>query len=191
MKLGYIRVSTSDQNPDRQRIDLVAVGVERIFEEKISGRDADRPELKKLISFARDGDELFITSLDRLGRNLSDLLRLVELFISKKVRVRFLNENLDFDAGENASPVSKLMLSIVGAFSEFERSIIRQRQMEGIAIAKQKGIYKGRQRSITEKQVEKLNNLIRNGIPLSTAAKKVGMSRSTAYRYLRGSANDK
>ena len=95
-----------------------------------------------------------------------------------------MNERLSFDAGADASPTSKLMLSMIGAFAEFERSMIRRRQAEGIALAKERGVYKGRPRSISDETLEKVNALVDQGIPLATAAKKVGISRSTVYRYL-------
>ena len=184
MRIGYVRVSSLDQNPDRQIEDLKAQQVEKIFMEKISGKNTDRPELQKMLSFIREGDTLIVHSLDRLARNLADLLTMVQELTDRGVSVVFMNERLSFDAGADASPTSKLMLSMIGAFAEFERSMIRRRQAEGIALAKERGVYKGRPRSISDETLEKVKALVDQGIPLATAAKKVGISRSTVYRYL-------
>ena len=184
MRIGYVRVSSLDQNPDRQIEDLKAQQVEKIFMEKISGKNTDRPEVQKMLPFIREGDTLIVHSLDRLARNLADLLTMVQELTDRGVSVVFMNERLSFDAGADASPTSKLMLSMIGAFAEFERSMIRRRQAEGIALAKERGVYKGRPRSISDETLEKVNALVDQGIPLATAAKKVGISRSTVYRYL-------
>lgn len=184
MRIGYVRVSSLDQNPDRQIEDLKAQQVEKIFMDKVSGKNTDRPELQKMLSFIREGDTLIVHSLDRLARNLADLLTMVQELTDRGVSVVFMNERLSFDAGADASPTSKLMLSMIGAFAEFERSMIRRRQAEGIALAKERGVYKGRPRSISDETLEKVNALVAQGIPLATAAKKVGISRSTVYRYL-------
>ena len=184
MRIGYVRVSSLDQNPDRQIEDLKAQQAEKIFMDKVSGKNTDRPELQKMLSFIREGDTLIVHSLDRLARNLADLLTMVQELTDRGVSVVFMNERLSFDAGVDASPTSKLMLSMIGAFAEFERSMIRRRQAEGIALAKERGVYKGRPRSISDETLEKVNALVDQGIPLATAAKKVGISRSTVYRYL-------
>ena len=184
MRIGYVRVNSLDQNPDRQIEDLKTQQVEKIFMDKVSGKNTDRPELQKMLSFIREGDTLIVHSLDRLARNLADLLTMVQDLTGRGVSVVFMNERLSFDAGADASPTSKLMLSMIGAFAEFERSMIRRRQAEGIALAKERGVYKGRPRSISDETLEKVNALVDQGIPLATAAKKVGISRSTVYRYL-------
>ena len=184
MRIGYVRVSSLDQNPDRQIEDLKAQKAEKIFMDKVSGKNTDRPELQRMLSFIREGDTLIVHSLDRLARNLADLLTMVQDLTCRGVSVIFLNERLSFEAGADASPTSKLMLSMIGAFAEFERSMIRRRQAEGIALAKERGVYKGRPRSISEETLETVNVLVEQGVPLATAAKKVGISRSTVYRYL-------
>lgn len=184
MRIGYVRVSSLDQNPDRQIEELKLHQVEKVFMDKVSGKNLDRPELLKMLSFIREGDVLIVHSLDRLARNLSDLLTMVQDLTSRGVSVRFINERLDFDADKEASPVAKLMLSMVGAFAEFERSMIKRRQMEGIALAKERGVYKGRQRTVTEEQISKIRLLLDVGVPLAAAAREVGVSRSTAYKYL-------
>lgn len=187
MLVGYVRVSSLDQNPERQLEELKAMQVEKIFMDKLSGKNVERPELQNMLNFVREGDTLVVHSLDRLARNLSDLLTMVQDLTGRGVSVRFLNERLDFDAGKEASPVAKLMLSMVGAFAEFERSMIKRRQAEGIALAKARGVYKGRQRSVTEAQIEEIRSMIEMGVPLSVAARKVGISRTTAYKYLKSS----
>ena len=184
MLVGYVRVSSLDQNPERQLEELKAMQVEKIFMDKLSGKNVERPELQNMLNFVREGDTLVVHSLHRLARNLSDLLTMVQDLTGRGVSVRFLNERLDFDAGKEASPVAKLMLSMVGAFAEFERSMIKRRQAEGIALAKERGVYKGRQRSVTDEQIQEVRSMIDMGVPLSKAVKKVGISRTTAYKYL-------
>lgn len=184
MIVGYIRVSTLDQNADRQHIALNAAHVEKIYEDHISGANTDRAQFQAMMQFLREGDELVVLSLDRLARNLRDLLDTVETLGKRGVSVRFLKENLLFDARSNADPTSKLMLSMVGAFAEFERSMIRSRQAEGIALAKARGAYKGRPSSVTDEQISKLKAALAQEVPLTKATRKVGISRTTAYRYL-------
>ena len=184
MLVGYVRVSSLDQNLDRQLEELTHQGVEKIFQDRISGKNVDRPELKAMLAFVREGDVLIVHSLDRLARNLSDLLLMVQELTERGVSIRFLSEKLDFEAGKDASPISKLMLSLVGAFAEFERSMIRRRQAEGIAIAKERGVYTGRQRTVSDETIKKVKSLIDQGVPLAKAAKMNKISRSTVYRYL-------
>lgn len=185
MLVGYVRVSSIDQNPDRQLEELKAAKVEKFFVDKVSGKNTERPELQKMLAFVREGDTLVVLSLDRLARNLADLLTMVQELTERGVSVHFLHEKLDFDAGREASPMAKLMLSMVGAFAEFERSMIKRRQAEGISLAKERGVYKGRQRSVTDEQIQEIRSLMSMGVPLSSAARKVGISRTTAYKYLK------
>lgn len=140
-RIGYVRVSTLDQNEKRQLDGLI---LDRVFTYKASGRDTSRPQLAELLGFARDGDTVVVHSMDRLARNLDDLRALVQGLTRKGVRVEFAKEHLLF-TGED-SPMANLMLSVMGAFAEFERSLIRERQREGIALAKQRGAYKGRKK---------------------------------------------
>jgi len=186
MHVGYIRVSSSDQNPERQRVELEQVGAEKFFEDHLSGASTDRPQFQELMKFVREGDTISVLSLDRLSRSLADLLHTVDALGKRGVSVHFLSEHLNFDAGKDAPPASKLMLSMVGAFAEFERSIIRQRQREGIALAKARGAYQGRPRSVTDEQIESIKKKIEMGVPLTVAAKQHGISRATVYRYLPG-----
>ena len=189
MRIGYVRVSSLDQNPDRQIEDLKAQQVEKIFMDKISGKSADRPELQKMLSFIREGDTLIVHSLDRLAQNLGDLLGMVENLTNRGISIHFIAERLDFEAGKDASPTSKLMLSMVGAFAEFERSMIKRRQQEGISLAKKRGVYTGRKRSVSDETLQKVKDMVQQGIPLAKAATLNHVSRSTVYRYLNAKNN--
>ena len=150
-RIGYVRVSTLDQNEKRQ---LEGQVLDRVFTDKASGRDTARPQLTELLRFARDGDTVVVHSMDRLARNLDDLRALVQGLTRKGVRVEFVKESLVF-TGED-SPMANLMLSVMGAFAEFERSLIRERQREGIALAKQRGAYKGRKKTLTPERAAEL-----------------------------------
>lgn len=183
--IGYIRVSTFEQNEQRQ---LESVKADKVFIDKASGKDTSRPQLKDMLDYVRDGDTVVVHSLDRLARNLDDLRRLVKFLNDKDVKVQFLKENLIF-TGEN-SPMSNLLLSIMGAFAEFERTLIRERQLDGIALAKKRGVYKGRKRSLSEDQIEDLKNRIIAGEKKAHLARELGVSRETVYQYLkRGSTS--
>lgn len=184
MRIGYVRVSSIDQNEQRQLAALETFHVERIFVDRASGRDLERPELKKLLEFIREGDELIVVSMDRLARNLSDLLQLVDALTEKGIGIRFLKENLAFEPKGSASPMAKLMLSMIGAFAEFERSLIRERQREGIELAKMRGVYKGR-KPIAEEKMEEALKLVSIGVSKTTAANRVGISRSALIRWLK------
>lgn len=179
-RIGYVRVSTLDQNERRQ---LEGEILDRVFTDKASGRDAHRPELNELLRFARDGDIVVVHSMDRLARNLDDLRSLVQTLTRKGVRVEFVKEGLVF-TGED-SPMANLMLSVMGAFAEFERSLIRERQREGIALAKQRGAYRGRKKSLTVDKAAELVGRAALGVPKSVLAKEYGISRETVYQYLR------
>ena len=131
-RIGYVRVSSFDQNPERQ---LDQVQVDKLFTDKASGKDTQRPQLDALLSFAREGDTVVVHSMDRLARNLDDLRRLVHTLTKRGIRIEFVKECLSF-TGED-SPMANLLLSVMGAFAEFERALIGERQREGIALAKQ------------------------------------------------------
>ena len=139
MVLGYCRVSTLEQSLDRQLVSMQQYGVEKIFEEKVSGKNADRPKLQELLEFAREGDTVVISDFSRLARNVKDLLNIVEMLTHKGVHLISIKENID-----TSTPTGKLLLTVIGAISEFERTNLLERQAEGIAIAKAKGVYKGR-----------------------------------------------
>lgn len=153
MRVGYVRVSTIDQNTVRQ---LDGIEVERIFTDKASGKDTARPKLDELIAFVREGDTVVVHSMDRLARNLDDLRRLVRTLTNKGVRVEFTKESLIF-TGED-SPMATLLLSVMGAFAEFERALILERQREGIAAAKERGVYTGRKPALTADQAAQLQS---------------------------------
>jgi DNA invertase Pin-like site-specific DNA recombinase len=146
MRVGYIRVSTVDQHTDRQLDGIV--DTDRLFTEKASGKDVARPQFDELIRFVRDGDTVVVHSMDRLARNLEDLRRIVRTLTDKGVSVEFVNEHLTFTGDD--SPMANLMLSVMGAFAEFERALLRERQAEGIAKAKQRGVYRGRKKSLAK-----------------------------------------
>jgi DNA invertase Pin-like site-specific DNA recombinase len=179
-RIGYVRVSTLDQNEKRQLDGLV---LDRVFTDRASGRDTARPQLAELLAFARDGDTVVVHSMDRLARNLDDLRALVQRLTRKGVRVEFVKEHLLF-TGED-SPMANLMLSVMGAFAEFERALIRERQREGIALAKQRGAYKGRKKILTPERAAELVRRAASGIPKSVLAGEYGISRETVYQYLR------
>src|SRR5437588_2389564 len=141
-RIGYVRVSSLDQNPDRQ---LEQTPVDRIFTDHASGKDVARPQLDALLRFVREGDTVVVHSMDRLARNLDDLRRIVQGLTQRGVRMEFVKEGLTF-TGED-SPMANLMLSVMGAFAEFERALIRERQREGIVLAKPRGAYRGRKKS--------------------------------------------
>ena len=179
-RIGYIRVSTFDQNPERQ---LDNIGFDRIFTDKASGKDTKRPELDSLICFVRTGDTVVVHSMDRLARNLDDLRRIVQLLTQRGVRVEFVKEQLSF-TGED-SPMANLLLSIMGAFAEFERSLIKERQREGIALAKRRGVYRGRKKLLSDIEQMELIDRIQSGDKKAQVARDFGISRETVYQYLR------
>lgn len=183
--VGYIRVSTLDQNTIRQEEQLGSYQLDRIFIDKASGKSTDRPELNRCLAHLREGDTLIVHSMDRLARNLDDLRSIVKSLTEKGVAVQFDKERLTF-TGE-ANPMSQLLLSVMGAFAEFERSLIKERQREGIAIAKSKGAYVGRKKTLSEADVaELLAKDKANGQKNRTGlALEYGVSRETLYKYLR------
>lgn len=182
-RVGYIRVSTSDQNAARQ---LQDVALDRVFSDAASGRDASRPQLDELLAFVRDGDTVVVHSMDRLARNLLDLRRLVDVLTKRGVTVEFVKEALIF-TGKSDLPMSTLLLSMIGAFAEFERSLIRERQLEGIAIAKAKGLYRGRKASLSKEQQSDLLGRVARNESKAALAREYGVSRETIYKYIRES----
>jgi len=179
-RIGYVRVSSLDQNPDRQ---LEQIPVDRTFTDKASGKDVARPQLDALLRFAREGDTVVVHSMDRLARNLDDLRRLVRAVTGRGVRIEFVKEQLTF-TGED-SPMATLLLSVMGAFAEFERALIRERQREGIALAKQRGVYRGRKKALNAAQRAELRQRLAVGEKKAQVARDFGISRETLYQYLR------
>jgi DNA invertase Pin-like site-specific DNA recombinase len=182
-RVGYVRVSTIDQNTERQ---LDGVELDKVFTDRASGKDTKRPQLTAALEYVREGDTLIVHSLDRLARNIEDLRRIVRELNSRGVSVEFVKNRLTF--GGSADPTAQLMLTMLGAFAEFERELIRERQREGIAIAKAKGVYKGRKKALASEQLQELVELARCGMPKAELARSYGISRETVYQYLRGSA---
>jgi DNA invertase Pin-like site-specific DNA recombinase len=178
-RIGYIRVSSFDQNPERQ---LENTALDRVFTDKASGKDMQRPELDRLLTFVREGDMVIVHSMDRLARNLDDLRRLVQTLTKRGVAVQFLKENMTF-TGED-TPMANLMLSVMGAFAEFERALIKERQREGIALAKQRGVYTGRKRVLNPAQVAELRRRAATE-PKAALAREFQISRETLYQYLK------
>jgi DNA invertase Pin-like site-specific DNA recombinase len=179
-RIGYVRVSSLDQNPDRQ---LENIAVDRIFTDHASGKDVARPQLDTLLRFAREGDTVVVHSMDRLARNLDDLRRIVQQLTARGIRIEFVKEQLTF-TGED-SPMATLLLSVMGAFAEFERALIRERQREGIALAKQRGAYRGRKKALSGEAVAELHRRVAAGEKKAAVARDLGISRETLYQYLR------
>ncbi len=179
-RVGYIRVSSFEQNTERQ---LEGLSLDQLFTDKASGKDAQRPQLDALLKFVRDGDTVVVHSMDRLARNLDDLRRIVQTLTQRSVRIHFIKENMLF-TGED-SPMANLMLSVMGAFAEFERALIGERQREGIALAKQRGAYRGRKKSLSPEQIADLQQRVKSGQSKTMVAQTFGISRETLYQYLR------
>lgn len=179
--VAYIRVSTNEQNTDRQQFE--GVTLDKVFEEKVSAKNTDRPQLKACMSYLREGDVLFVYSIDRFARSLIDLQSMVNQLTEKGVTIQFKKEGLTFN-GNSESAMNKLIFQVMGAFAEFERNIIRERQSEGIAKAKLKGVYKGRKQIITDEQNKQIKEMKNNGVPISKIAKLFGVSRPTVYKAL-------
>lgn len=179
-RIGYIRVSSEDQNPERQ---LEGESLDRVFVELASGKDTQRPKLQEMLGYAREGDVVVVHSMDRLARNVDDLRRLVQTLTSQGISVEFRKENLTFTG--NDSSMSHLMLTVLGAVAQFERDLIRERQKEGIALAKARGVYRGRRKALSP---ERAAELVRRAVPgqcKADLAREYGISRETLYEYLR------
>lgn len=178
-RCGYVRVSPIDQNTVRQ---LDGVQLDRVFTDKASGKDTNRPQLKAAMDYLRDGDVLVVHSMDRLARNITDLLHTVETLNKRGVVVEFVKESLTFTGDDSA--MSKLMLTIMGGVAEFERAMIRERQLEGIAKAKQAGKYTGRKSTMTDAQVQAIRDRVAAGENKSALAREFGVTRQTIYNII-------
>ena len=181
-KVGYARVSSKDQNLDRQLAALKKEKVFRIFTDTVSGLSTQRPGLDGALNYLRTGDQLIVVSMDRLARSLIDLHRLVDELTERGVSVKFLKEGQTYSL--DSSPVAKLMLGLLGSVAEFERAIIRERQAEGIAKAKARGVYKGRAKVLNEEQIIQARKWVSEGIPKAEVARRLGIGRTTLYKYL-------
>ena len=155
------------------------VELDRTFTNKASGKDTKRPQLVAALEYLREGDTLVVHSLDRLARNVEDLRRIVRELNERGVSIEFIKNRLTFSGG--ADPTARLMLTMLGAFAEFERELIRERQREGIAIAKAKGKYKGRKRALNAEQIRELREMAAQGLPKADLARAYDISRETVY----------
>lgn len=178
--IGYIRVSSLGQNAERQ---LDGLTLDKVFEDRVSGKDTKRPQLAACLDYLREGDTLIVHSSDRLARNLEDLQRLVRELTDKGVSVRFVKEGLTFEA-EEANAMQTLMFQMLGAFAQFERALIRERQREGIALAKKEGRQLGRTKALSAEQEKTLRARVARGENKKALAAEFGISRQTLYRYL-------
>lgn len=181
MIVGYARVSTSDQNLDAQLAELDAHGCKRIFTDKATGSNTARAGLTDMLEFVREGDTLVVVRLDRFARSLSDLYAMLERLTRQGVAFHCLRQSID-----TSTSTGKLTLAILGAVAEFENDLRRERQREGIARAKERGIYKGRKRTIEAREVLRLRD---DGVTPSGISKALGISRTSVYRTL-ASANE-
>lgn len=203
MKIGYARVSTKDQNLSRQIEQLTSAGVEKIFKEKVSGKNIeDRYELKKLLSYAREGDKVVVLSLDRLGRNYEDIKEIFELLKKKQVVIEVLDAPfLNFNTGNQLldTAVQDMFLSLLSYIAEAEREKIRERQRQGIEIAKAKGLYKGRPRDYSNTSTNPQKRVVyqqiitefEKGHSISQIARDNGVSRNTVYKIIKEKNNQK
>ncbi len=183
--VGYLRVSALDQKELRQ---LEGVDLDKRFTDKASGKDMHRPQLQQLMEYVREGDTVICHAMDRLARNLDDLRKIVLGLTERGVHVRFEKENLTF-TGED-SPMSHLLLSVMGAFAQFERDLIRERQREGIALAKvREGAYVGRKHSLSPAQAKELCRRVALGESKTKLAEELSISRQTLYRYVAGATH--
>ncbi len=177
LSVGYIRVSTTDQNPDRQ---LEGIELDKKFIDFASGKDFHRKEFDNMISYIREGDRVIVHSIDRIARNLANLLQVITLLNEKNISIHFIKENLIFEP--NTSDFrSTLLLSILGALSQFEVSLLRERQMEGINLARAQGRYPGRPKTLSDEQEEEIKALLNDRYAVSFIAKKFNVSRPIIY----------
>ena len=184
----YARVSSLEQRTDRQ---VTGISVDKVFEDKCSGKDTNRPQLQACLEYLRDGDTLVVHSIDRLARSLRDLLNIVQELLARKVSIRFIKEGMDFN-GDNPNPTQDLYLNILGAVAEFERQMIRERQAEGIALARQRNAYDkvGRKCLLTPTQIDEIKLRLANGEPLAPIAREYKVSRQTIYLHCKGYKKD-
>jgi len=178
-RVGYARVSTHDQELNLQLDALKAAGCSTIYEEKASGRSVDRPELANCLKALRPGDTLVVWRLDRLGRSISDLVAIVDALGQRGIQFESLNEKI-----ETASPAGMMIFVVFAALASYERDIIKERTLAGLAAARSRGRVGGRQPKLSTKQKYQMKTLIESGTPVSEVAKTFGLSRSTVYNYI-------
>ena len=185
MKVGYIRVSTAEQNIARQEVIMEQLGVEKLYVDKISGKNTNRPKLKEMLSFVRSGDAVFVESISRFARNTRDLLELVETLHGKGVEFVSQKENID-----TSTPTGRFMLTVFAAVAELERGYLLERQREGIINAKSQGKYKGRKPAKVDEQLwyELYEKWFRKEITATEFMERVGLKKNTFYRRLKKNA---
>lgn len=176
-QVGYIRVSSTEQNTERQ---LDGIHLDKTFTEKASGGSRERPQLNAMLEYLRDGDTVHVHSIDRLARNTNDLNDIVNSLNDRGITIIFHKENLTFSHDVAQSAMNKLMFQMLAAFAEFERSMIRERQKEGIAKAKAKGLYKGRKRKVDYSEIQKA--MLEDGSTFRSVAKRFGVGIATVQR---------
>lgn len=176
MKVGYVRVSTAEQNEERQLVKMQEMKMDKIYEEKVSGKNTDREQLNRMLDFVREGDEVYVTDFSRLSRSTKDLLGIIDTLKQKNVRLISLKEDFDTE-----TPTGKLMITMLGAINEFERANILERQKEGIALAKAHGKYKGRPKKPLDNFNEVYEQWKAGSITATVACKLLNVSRPTFY----------
>lgn len=179
-RLGYVRVSTIDQNPDRQ---LQGIDLDKKFIDYASGKDTKRPQLDLMLQFAREGDVIIVHSADRLSRNPQDLRSLIDNLTSRGIHIEFVKEGWKFTGDD--SPISKLLLGVISHIAEFERELILERQREGIAEAKKAGKYKGGKKKLNDEKIEVMKQYLESKKSPSEIAEELGLATSTFYKYLK------
>lgn len=180
MRIGYIRVSSTAQNPDRQ---LHGIETEKVFLDKASGKNTDRPQLQAMLEFARAGDQVFVHSMDRMARNLDDLKRIVQLLKKKGIEIHFLREGLILNQEDSA--LSDFLLTVIGAVAQLENNIREENRNEGIARAKARGVYKGRKPKLAAETHQELHKLWEKQPLKSNIAKTFNLHRHTVDNYLK------
>ena len=185
LRVGYLRVSSVDQNTARQ---LDGIPLDRSFTDHASGKDTKRPELAALLSFIREGDTLIVHSMDRLARNVDDLRAIVRDLTRRGVKVQFMREALTFTGDD--SPMSNLLLSVLGAVAQFDRDLIRERQREGVELAKRRGAYKGRARKFSTAQAREVGRRVLAGESPARLAREFSVSSDTIYRAREAAKHD-
>ena len=178
-RIGYIRVSTTDQNPDRQ---LEGISLDKKFIDYASGSTTNRINLESMLSYVREDDLVIVHSMDRLARNVKDLRKIIDDLVQRKVKIQFVKENLTFS--NEKSPIANLLLMVIGSIAEFELSIIKERQLEGIRIAKKEGRYKGRKSKFTKEIIAAIKRDLQTRKSKSKIAIDLGISRFTLYKYI-------